>query len=83
MDSLFLHLKNVSFTDLNMVEKKSQVKLNLGGCVRTLNILQREIIQLIVINAYSDETNVGIKIIDNFPNINFLIAKINTEFIVK
>ena len=80
---MFLFTHNVTFTDLNMVERKSLLKLNLGGCIRTMNILHRKIIKLVVNNVYSDETNVGLKIIDYNSNINSLKTKSNADFIVK
>lgn len=82
MNSFFLIIQNVSFTDLNKVEGKEKI-LNLGGSIRTMNILQRKIINLIVDNVFSDKTNVGLKIIDYDSNIKTLQSKSNGMYTFK
>ena len=68
-------LYNVSFDHINTIERNQINKLRLGGCIRTENVLSREITFLKISNVFSDETTVGIKIIDISMGITSLIVQ--------
>lgn len=59
-------MKFVSFVSINKdYERNSKTKFYLGGCVRTINVIRRNITNLIVIDTFSDQTTAGLKIIDH------------------
>ena len=65
VNSLQLIMKSLSFISINSnYERNSNTKFYLGGCVRTINVVRRKISNLIVIDAFSDLTTAGLKIID-------------------
>ena len=77
LNILYFNLYNVSFESINAVERNKMIKTYLGGCIRTENVLERKIIFLKISNVYSDETTVGIKIIDIQTGIDSLIIQNN------
>lgn len=65
VNSLELNIKSVSFLSINKnYERNSKTKFYLGGCLRTINIVKRNITKLSVVDVFSDRTTVGLKIID-------------------
>lgn len=64
-----------------MVDRTLKYKFQLGGCIRTLNIVQRIINYLEISNCYSDETNVGIKLIDDTNIINLILIAYNKSML--
>lgn len=66
VNSLQLIMKSLSFITINKdFEINSKTKFYLGGCVRTINVVRRTISNFIVIDAFSDRTTAGLKIIDH------------------
>ena len=65
VNSVELLMISVSFISINKdYERNSKTKFYLGGCVRTINVIRRNITSLVVIDAFSDQTTAGLKIID-------------------
>lgn len=60
---------------INSNDLRDPNRQKLGGCIRTFNILYRNITGLIVDSVYSDLTTVGIILIDHFSDldINFKV----------
>ena len=72
-----LELIDLKFEEINSVEEKINLKLDFGGCIRTMNILQRKIDQILFLNTYSDSTTAGIKIIDDNFLLKSFLQKLN------
>lgn len=66
VNSLELIMKSLSFLSINKdYERNSKTKFYLGGCVRTVNVIRRNISNFIIIDAFRDVTTAGLKIIDH------------------
>lgn len=69
LESEEFHIDNLVFLMINSYDLRNSNSQKFGGCIRTFNILYREINGLITESSYSDLTTVGIIIIDNFFDI--------------
>jgi hypothetical protein len=63
-----IFLDQITCQNINSMDLRKLSTQKFGGCIRTFNVLFRNINRLIVDNIYSDLTTVGIIIIDEFSN---------------
>ena len=79
-----LIINNTNCTNGDSINKYPNIHWNnIGGCFRTINILNRHFENIKIINSFSDKTSFGIKIIDEINQLksiqNFNIINMNVR----
>lgn len=77
VNCVILNIIDLKFEKINPIQENLNSKLDLGGCIRTINIFQRKIDQILILNTYSDSTTAGIKIIDDPFLLTSFLKKFN------